>query len=73
MANHGDNRYAFDLQLLGELIRRCRRAIGLFAVRQSPWTLFTERQRQELSNCQLVFLAIRGNTDGDGVLRDVAT
>ncbi len=60
-------------QLLGELFRWLRLAVGLFAAWQSPPALLTKRQREELSQGELLFLAICGDADGHGVLRHVAT
>src|SRR5437773_7088601 len=58
-------------QLLGELFPWLRLTLGLFTAWQTPLSLFTKRQREELSESEFVLLAICSNTDTNGVLRHV--
>jgi hypothetical protein len=59
-------------QLFRELLRWLRLTIRLFTVWQTPLALFAKRQRQELSQCQLMLVAIRSDANGHGILRHVA-
>jgi len=61
------------LRLLRKFIRRLGGALRQLTAWQSPWALLTKRQRKELSKRELVFLAIRSDANGNGVLRHVAT
>ena len=59
-------------ELFSKFSRWFRLAFRELAVWQSPGTLLTKRQCEEFAKCQFVVLAIRGNANGDGVLRNIA-
>ena len=58
--------------LLSEFVRRADCALRNLAVRQSPRALPAKWQGEEFPKCQLVFLAISSNADGNSVLWDIA-
>jgi len=60
-------------KLLGKFLRWLWRAVGLFAVWQTPLALFAKRQNEKVAERELVFVAICSDADGHGVLRHVAT
>src|SRR5947208_8276695 len=60
-------------KLLREFTRRLGSAFWQLAAWQPPRALFGKRQNEELSKRELVFLAIRSDADGHGVLRHITT
>src|SRR4030095_16794332 len=59
--------------LLGELVSWARLAVRLETIGQAPLPLFAERQDQKLGNRQLLFVAISRHTNGNFILRNVAS
>ena len=58
-------------QLFRELLRWLRLTVGFVTVWQTPLALLAKRQHQELSQCQLMLVAIRSDANGHGILRHV--
>ena len=66
-------RYHGSAKLFHEFFRRLRLTFRNLAAGQTPLTLAAKWQRKELPQCELVFIAIRSDTNRDRVLWNVAT
>src|SRR5216683_6414213 len=61
------------MKLFSEFIRRPGDSLWADAVWQLPRPLFAERQSQQLTESEFLFIAISGHSDGEFVLRHVAS